>query len=176
MLRSLAALASLLLVGGFATAGERSHAHDATHEGDRDRFSTVAKPRLQSLLAAIIEKQRAVGEGIPHLPRPPHAPLPREPRIGDGAVIVLAKGGTATVKHTIDWRAYVGPKGREDELDVTLTASDASLKVPEKLTLEFERHQFRFEYEVKAGEKTGEFTITLTPTAGKPVAVKVIVK
>jgi hypothetical protein len=57
-----------------------------------------------------------------------------------------------------------------------VTASDPSLSVPATLKLDFEKHQFRFEYEVKAGQKTGEFTVTLTPAAGEPVTAKVTVK
>jgi hypothetical protein len=75
------------------------------------------------------------------------------------------------VRHTIKWGQYA-----EDELEVKVTASDPSLSVPATLTLDFEKHQFRFEYEVKAGQKTGEFTVTLTPNVGEPVTVKVIVK
>ena len=57
-----------------------------------------------------------------------------------------------------------------------MSASDASLVVPEKLVLEFEKHQFRFEYEIKAGDKAGEFTVTLTPAPGNRVEVRVIVE
>jgi hypothetical protein len=86
-------------------------------------------------------------------------------------VIQLDRCGRAVVRHKIEWRQY-----KEDDLEVTITASDPSLMVPATLKLEFEKHQFRFEYEVRAGEKEGEFTITLTPTAGKPVVVKVTVR
>ena len=85
--------------------------------------------------------------------------------------ITLDRSGRTVVRHTISWHQYA-----EDDLEVKVTASDPSLTVPAKLTLDFEKHQFRFEYEVKAGQKTGEFTVTLAPAVGAPVAVKVTVK
>ena len=85
--------------------------------------------------------------------------------------VALKKGETKKVQHTINWRQY-----KEDEVVVKLVASDPSLVVPAGLTLTFEKNQFRFEYEVKAGMKEGNYTITLTPGAGKPVEVSVTVK
>ena len=61
-------------------------------------------------------------------------------------------------------------------MQVKVTASDPSITVPPELTLNFERHEYRFEYEIKAGTKDGTFKITLTPAVGKPVEVQVIVK
>jgi hypothetical protein len=85
--------------------------------------------------------------------------------------ITLARSGRITVRHAIEWRQYAA-----DELTVKLTASDPSITVPAELKLDFERHQFRFEYEIKAGAKEGTFKVTLTPAVGEPVEVQVIVK
>jgi hypothetical protein len=95
----------------------------------------------------------------------------REPQIGAVPAVTLDRGGRAVVRHTIAWHQYA-----EDELEVKVTASDPSLTVPATLKLDFDKHQLRFEYEVKAGQKTGEFTVTLTPAAGKAMMVKVVVK
>ena len=86
-------------------------------------------------------------------------------------MVTLDRSGRTVVRHTISWHQYA-----EDELEVKVTASDPSLTVPATLKLDFEKHQFRFEYEVRAGQKTGEFTVTLSPAVGNPVTVAVIVK
>lgn len=93
------------------------------------------------------------------------------PAIGERSEVVIEKRDRVVLQHRIEWRQY-----KEDDLEITVTASDPSLTVPAKLRLEFEKHQFRFEYEVKAGGKAGEFEVTLTPAAGKAVKVKVTVK
>jgi hypothetical protein len=100
----------------------------------------------------------------------------KDPFIGEAGVVSLTKGESRKVSHTIEWRQYEGPKGKEDELPVKLTSSDPSLMVPPELTLTFEKHQFRFEYEIKAGNKEGTFKVKVAPAVGAPVEVTVIVK
>ncbi|MBY0456881.1 MAG: hypothetical protein K2V38_06060, partial [Gemmataceae bacterium] len=95
-----------------------------------------------------------------------------KPAIGDVGQVALAKGEAKKIQHKIEWRQY-----KEDDLDVTITSSDPSaLVVPEKITVNFDKNPFRFEYEVKAGAKAGNYTITLTPAVGKPVVVAVVVQ
>jgi hypothetical protein len=88
----------------------------------------------------------------------------------------LAKGEAKKFRHPINWRQYKGPPGKEDELIVKVAASDKSLTVPAELKLDFERDQQFFEYEVRAGNVAGEFTVTVTPQPGQPVVVTVTVK
>ncbi|MBM3980099.1 MAG: hypothetical protein FJ304_07405 [Planctomycetes bacterium] len=57
-----------------------------------------------------------------------------------------------------------------------VTSSDPSLVVPKELLLDFDKHQLKFEYDIKVGTKTGTFTITLTPAVGRAVEVQVTVK
>lgn len=97
--------------------------------------------------------------------------MSQTPRIGAVPAITLDRGGRAVIRHSIRWNQYA-----EDELEVKVTASDPCLTVPAILTLDFEKHSLRFEYEVRAGQKAGEFTVTLTPQVGESVAVKVLVK
>jgi hypothetical protein len=76
------------------------------------------------------------------------------------------------VKHSINWRQY-----KKDDLAVTLAVSEAgALVVPEKLKLTFEDHQFDFSYEIRAMNKEGVYTVTLTPEVGQMVEIKVTVK
>jgi hypothetical protein len=98
------------------------------------------------------------------------------PKLGELGVVSLSKGESKKLQHTIAWRKYEGPKGKEDELQVKVSASDPSLMVPPELTLTFEKNQFRFDYEIKAGQKAGDFTMTVTPAVGKAVTVQVSVK
>ncbi|MFM8272769.1 MAG: hypothetical protein ACKODX_10610, partial [Gemmata sp.] len=89
----------------------------------------------------------------------------------DVAAVVVPKGQTKKVQQGIDWRQY-----KEDELVVTLVSSDPeAVAVPAQITLTYEKNQFRFEYDVKAGTKPGTYTIKVTPGAGDPVTVLVTV-
>ena len=94
-----------------------------------------------------------------------------EPTIGEAGALSLTKGEAKKIQHTIHWNQY-----KEDDLVVKVTASDSSIMVTPTMTLNFEKHQFRFEYEIKAGNKDGTFKITLTPAMGPPVEVQVTVK
>lgn len=95
----------------------------------------------------------------------------KAPILGDIGAVALTKGEGKKLSHTINWAQY-----KEDELVVKVTSSDPSLVVPAELKLDFEKNQFRFEYEAKAGAKEGTYKITLTPAVGKPIEVTVVVK
>ena len=132
---------------------------------------------LKKSVAAIQERQRRIAAEVKVMEAIWVDDFNRkEPKIGEAGAQSLTKGEAKKIQHAIQWRQYVGPKGKEDELQVKVTASDPSITVPPELTLNFERHEFRFEYEIKAGTKDGTFKITLTPAVGKPVEVQVIVK
>lgn len=134
---------------------------------DKLRKDLVAlKERQQRIEAEILEMKVRWEKDL----------LDPSPKIGDVGVVSLSKGEAKKVQHTIDWRKYEGPKGKEDELPIKITSSDPSVVVPGDMTLVFDRHQFRFEYEVKAGAKEGNYTVTVTPAAGKPVTVSITVK
>jgi hypothetical protein len=94
------------------------------------------------------------------------------PKLGEAGQLFLAKGETKKIKQTINWRQY-----KEDNLTIKVTSSDpAAVIVPAELKLDFEKNQLEFEYDVRAGNKEGEFKVTLTPAAGDPVVVSVQVK
>ena len=171
MVRPLATILTLALAGGQLSAGEGVGFWTRLANDVHDANAPDAQlARLRRMLEELIERQsRLSGEFKPITP--PHQPPPKHPRLGRTSEVVLKKGCSVTVAHTIAWNHYP-----EDELDVTLTASDASLVVPGKLVLNFERHPFRFSHEIKAGERAGEFTVTLHPAKGKAVEVKVTVR
>ena len=132
---------------------------------------------LKRSVAAIQERQRRIAADVEAQRRIWEIEVnSKDPKIGEAGAQSLTKGEAKKIQHAIQWRQYVGPKGKEDELQVKVTASDPSITVPPELTLNFERHEFRFEYEIKAGTKDGTFKITLMPAVGKPVEVQVIVK
>jgi hypothetical protein len=177
MTRALVALLWGVLVGASARADEDAPTpaaiHSEAHEADRERDGPAAKERLRRMLADILAKQARIDYDLRHTHGFPgtESPGSRGPVIGSVGAVTIARSGRAVVQHAISW----GPDSGE-ELSVHVTASDDSLVVPEKLALEFEKHQFRFEYEIRSGDQTGAFTITLTPAVGEPVEVEVIVE
>jgi hypothetical protein len=95
----------------------------------------------------------------------------KHPVIGGVGVLSLAKGESKRITHTINWAQY-----ESDDITIKATASDPSITVPAELKLTFERHQFKFDYDIKAGTKEGTYKVTLTPAVGPPIEVQVIVK
>jgi hypothetical protein len=94
------------------------------------------------------------------------------PDISPVGQVSLVKGETKKIKHNIRWLQY-----NEDSLLVKLSSSDPSgLIVPDELKLDFEKNDLSFEYDIRAGNKPGDYTITLTPAMGDKVQVKVTVK
>jgi len=147
------------------------HEAAASAEGPEEKRSIE---RLKQMLREIIVKQQRYRAELQHRYEnllPPCLPKELAPTIGEAKPVVLEKGGRAKVTHTIRWRQYP-----EDVLTVTVTPSDPSLAVPAKLTLEFEKNEVSFEYEITAGDKAGTFSLTLTPQTGSPVVVAVTVK
>src|SRR5262249_1373512 len=98
--------------------------------------------------------------------------------LGEAGALALTKGESKRVSHSIEWNQY-----KLDDLAVKVTVLDSmsnpapdAVLVSPTLNLNFEKHQFRFDYEVKAGTMDGTYKIRLTPAAGKPVEVQVVVK
>lgn len=132
-----------------------------------------SKDRLIRELTALIERRERIRlELIKWRTELEADRFAKEPALGTLGPVFLAKGESKRLKHTIRWRQY-----EEDELTVQLSVSNpAALQVPPQLKLNFETHQNDFEYEVRAGNVEGDFTITLTPKVGQPVTVKVTIK
>jgi hypothetical protein len=132
-----------------------------------------SKDRLIRELTALIERRERIRQELIQWRAELEADrFAKEPAIGPLGPVFLAKGESKRLKHTIRWRQY-----EEDELPIQLTVSQPqALQVPAQLKLNFETHQNEFEYEVRAGNIEGDFTITLTPKSGQPVTVKVTVK
>jgi hypothetical protein len=168
----------IVLVGGFTRADEEptpAAIHSAADEADLDLDGPAVIERLKRTLEEVVIRQLQIDQAIRAL----HDALwwaepsngPRGPEIGSIGPVTLARSGRAVVRHAISWGQYP-----EDKLSIKVTASDDALVVPAKLELDFEKNEVRFEYEIRAGDKAGEFTITLTPATGEPVEVKVIVE
>jgi hypothetical protein len=96
----------------------------------------------------------------------------KDPFLGPLGQQLLLKGESKTSRQAVTWNQY-----EEDNLVVKVAVNDPEgLVVAPELTLNFEKNQTHFEYEVRAMKKPGEYTITLTPAVGKPAQVKVTVK
>jgi hypothetical protein len=129
--------------------------------------------KLTNQLSNIIERQEQVRrdlkkrEDVANEER-----LSPVPTLGPAGPIFLTKGETKKVRHTIKWNQF-----KEDDLSVKVAASDPTgVVVPAELKLNFDANNLDFEYEIRAGQKEGDFAVTLTPQAGKPVKVQVTVK
>jgi hypothetical protein len=168
VIRTLAVVVSLGFACGPGAAGDRS-----AHETEHSRAPDADLDELKRTLAEIIQRQEGFRDGLSKefYHRHPSRVLQKVPTVGDIPTVTIPKGGYARVEHTISWHQYPN-----DELEVRLTASDATILVPARIDVDFEKHQFRFSYEITAGDKVGEYTVLLTPAAGRPVTVKVIVK
>lgn len=131
------------------------------------------KEKLRGWLRDLIGKQRMVGKLIQGMLKDwEDDKLKPTPALGPVGPVFLAKGETKKIKQNIDWRQYKG-----DTLGVKLASSDpAAVVVPAELMLDFEKHNLNFEYELRAGTKEGDYTITLTPASGEKVEVKVTVR
>ena len=94
------------------------------------------------------------------------------PEIFPVGQVFLVKGESKKIQHTIKWRQY-----KEDNLTVKLESSDqTAVIVPPELKLDFEKNDLNFDYEIRAGNKVGDFTVTLAPAVGSKVEIKVTVR
>jgi hypothetical protein len=159
MLRPLALLVCMALPGALA-AGEPKPVAPAKEEPNL--------ARLKADLRAIIERQRRIrdevqrrqSDGYPdggYGTEPPFL----DPVIGEVPTLVLKRGQRVTVSQKVLWNRYA-----EDDLLLWFRASDTSLGVPDKLELNFERHQFRFSYDVEAGTRPGSSPSHSPPRRG----------
>jgi hypothetical protein len=125
--------------------------------------------KAQEELRKIISRQEAI-QKVAILIRSLTVDQLFAPEIKQATSVSVAKGGTVTVKHAVDWKLF--DKG---ELKVTVTAAaETGLTVPGTITVKDDKDEF--EYTIKAGEKTGDFKVTVTPAVGKPVEILVTVK
>ena len=131
-----------------------------------------SKDRLIKIGRAILEAQERVDRQLVELQTIYEDRLrSKDPLINPVGQQFLAKGESKKLRHVIQWLQF-----DKDDLVVKVTASDPSIVVPAELKLNFEKNPNEFEYEVRAGNKEGDYTITLTPEVGKKVEVKVQVK
>lgn len=141
----------------------------------------TTKERLKVQLQKVIDEQERLGKELEELRRRyDEIQFKKEPDLGTVGPVFLTKGEAKKIKHTISWRQYA-----EDDLIVKMTAIDNKDKKPvaaadlvfaPEMKLNFEKNQIDFEYEIKAGAKEGEYTLTLTPAVGDKVTVLVTVK
>jgi hypothetical protein len=128
-----------------------------------------SKERLRNLIRSIRDNQERIGQAIVAWSREADADKIKDtPKLGSAGPFFLAKGETKRIRQTIKWRQYDG-----DTVTVKVVASDPSIVVPAELTLDFEKNNLDFEYEVRSGTKEGDFTITLTPVVGPNAKDKV---
>lgn len=139
-----------------------------------------SKEKLKKMLASVIEGQKRIGKELETIQYDRAIRLvKKEAELGAVGQQLVGKGESKKVKQAVSWNQY-----DRDELVVKLAVTDAAgnpvppevLAVSPELKLDFERNQLDFEYEVKAGGKDGEYTLTLTPQLGAPVKVSIVVR
>lgn len=92
----------------------------------------------------------------------------RMPVISTIPVVELAQGEKKLIKNPLNWLAFDG-----NEYKVTIEGPPA-LKFPKVVTVPDDKNDV--EYELTAGNQSGEYTIKLVPSVGNPIEVKVKVK
>jgi hypothetical protein len=136
--------------------------------------------KLRQQLRKIIDDQERIRKDIEKIYKVwEEGQFSKAPDIGASGPVFLTKGETKRLKHTINWRQY-----DKDELVLKLAAVDKDKKpvpadalgFPTELKLDFEKNQLSFEYDVKAGAKEGEYTLTITPAVGDAITVQISVK
>ncbi|HEY2909800.1 MAG TPA: hypothetical protein VGI99_06115, partial [Gemmataceae bacterium] len=138
------------------------------------------RERLKAQLQKVIDDQERIGKDLAELQdRWVSSQFKKEPEFGAVGPVFLAKGEAKRIRHTINWRQYdkdeIVLKSAVVDKDKKPVAADV-LGAPAELKLDFEKNQTTFEYDLKAGSKEGEYTVTLTPAAGEPIVVTVTVK
>jgi hypothetical protein len=139
-----------------------------------------SKEKLKAQLQKVIDDQERIGKELALLKQIwEEDQFKKDPKIGAIGPVFLTKGEAKKIRHTINWRQY-----EKDELVLKLSVMDKDKKpvpadvlgIPTELKLDFEKNQTSFDYDVKAGARDGEFTLTLVPAVGEPVSVIVTVK
>jgi len=139
------------------------------------------KEKLKAQLQKVIDNQELLSKELAELDRNlTQEQFKKDPKIGTIGPVFLTKGEAKKLKHTINWRQYA-----EDDLLVKVTVVDNkdkkpvaadALGFPPEIKLNFEKNQIDFEYDLKAGAKDGEYTLTLKPAVGDEVTVLITVK
>ena len=141
----------------------------------REELGTVIdlSKKVRALKLLLANRKRETSERLVRLQKKLDEDLTSpDPKVLPVGQVLVAKGQTKKVKQAINWRNY-----KEDTLVVTLTSSDpAAVTVPKELKLTFDNNERDFEYEVRAGQQAGDFTVTVEPAVGEPVVVQVKVQ
>ena len=122
--------------------------------GDLDR---IIKQQLQ--VSAALKALQV--EGTNKLFAPSVKPVPP---------VVLAKGEAKKVRHAVDWNVFEGGQVRI-KLE---TPAGAEVRGPAEVVVADDKNDF--EYELRAGDKPGEYVVRLVPSVGAAVEVRVTVK
>jgi hypothetical protein len=137
----------------------------------RDKLGEVLSiNKLRDQAQQVLNNQKELGKAL-KLAQAAATERLAVPVISPIPAIELSKGEKRLVKQPLDWGIYSG----DAPYTVRFTAPDDSgLKVPADVRVPDDKNDV--EYEIVAGDKTGEFRITLKPSVGEPTVVTVRVK
>jgi hypothetical protein len=130
---------------------------------------SISVNKLRDDLRKIIENQKQVSRALEGL-RESQIKSLFSPKIRPVEPVALARGEKKAVRHAIDWNVF-------DKGEITVRVEPApgsGITGPGEVTVKDDRNDF--EYELTAGDKSGEYTVRLIPSVGDAVEVKVTVK
>lgn len=139
-----------------------------------------SQERLKKMLSSVIEEKKRIQKELQDWQTTLSTDLlKKEPKLSTVGAVFLTKGEAKKIKQGINWRQY-----DKDDVTVTITVTDKEKKpvppevvaVPKPLKLDFEKNATEFDYEIKAGAKEGEYTVTVKPEVGDPVVFTVTIK
>jgi hypothetical protein len=123
--------------------------------------------KLRDTAITILTRQKELGESLRRLASAELEKL-NVPVIATIAPLELRKNETRTVKHSLSWGTFSG-----DEYRVKFE-STGKLKFPVEIRVPDDKDEV--EYLLTALDEPGEYTLTLRPSVGQAVVVKVVVK
>lgn len=141
----------------------------------REELGTVIDltKKVRALKLLLANRKRETSEQLVRLQKKLDEDLTSpDPKLLPVGQVLVAKGQSKKVKQGINWRNF-----KDDALTVTLESSDpTAVFVPKQLKLTFDDNERDFEYEIRAGQQVGDYTITVKPAVGEPVIVMVKVQ
>ncbi|WP_149108949.1 mitotic spindle assembly checkpoint protein MAD1 [Limnoglobus roseus] len=136
----------------------------------RDKLGeAISLSKIRGELERLVTQQQQSGKILENIQKNVLERL-RMPVIATIPTVELAQGEKKTVKNPLNWLAFDG-----NVYKVKFEApAGGEVKVPAEVTVADDKDVV--EYELTAGNKSGEYTIKLVPSVGNPIEVRVKVK
>jgi hypothetical protein len=125
--------------------------------------------KLRDQAQLVLNSQRQLGKAMQRILTIKTEEL-NNPIIQTIPPVELTKGESRVLKQPLNWGTFTG-----DVYKVRFeTPAESGLKVPGEIKVPDDKNDI--EYEIRAGDKAGDFTVKLIPSVGDPVTISVKVK